>query len=83
MSIDILGAGGSGHDRSDERLDPDDVHNPGQIIGENREGHLGGYLWERFGQEVCRPHARLHRAERVLDGLATLAHSERVQAFRQ
>jgi hypothetical protein len=33
----ILGAGGSGHDRSDQRLDPDDVHDPCQIIGRNRE----------------------------------------------
>ena len=47
----------SGHDRSDQRLDPDNVHDPRQIIGEDREGHLGGHLWERFGQEVRRPHA--------------------------
>ena len=32
-----LGAGGSGHDRSDLRLDPDDVHDPCQIIGQDRE----------------------------------------------
>jgi hypothetical protein len=33
----ILGAGGSGHDRSDQRLDPDDVHDQCQIIGQDRE----------------------------------------------
>jgi hypothetical protein len=41
---------------------PDDVHNPGQIVSEDREGHLGGYLWERFAQEVRHPHAGFHRA---------------------
>ena len=38
----------SGHDRGDQGLDPDDVHYPGQIVGESREGHLGGYFWKRF-----------------------------------
>ena len=31
-------------------------------------------LWKRFGEEVCRSHAGLHRAERMLDFLATPAH---------
>ena len=35
MSISILGAEVSGYDRRDQRLDPDDVHNPGQIIGKD------------------------------------------------
>src|SRR5258708_23307047 len=64
----------SGHDRSHQRLGTDDVHDPCQIIGQDRESHLGGYFWKRFGEEVCRPHAGLHRAERMLDCLATLAH---------
>src|ERR1700686_1403980 len=64
----------SGHDRSHQRLDTDDVHDPCQIIGQDRESHLGGYFWKRFGEEVCRPHAGLHRAERMLDRLATQAH---------
>src|SRR6516164_6219996 len=68
----------SGHDRSDQRLDPNDVHYPGQIIGEDREGHLGGHLWERFGQEVRRPHAGFHRAERMFDCLSSLTHGFRV-----
>src|SRR5580692_4214562 len=66
----------SGHDRGDQRLDPDDVHYPGQIIGENREGHLGGYFWKRFCEEVRRPHAGFHRAERMFDCLAPLPHGQ-------
>ena len=61
----------SGRDRGHQRLVPNDVHDPGQIVGQDREGHLGGYFWEGFGQEVRRTHARLHGAERMLDGLAT------------
>jgi hypothetical protein len=60
--------------RCNQRLDPDNVHDPCQIIGQNRESHLGGYFWKRFGQEVRRSHAGLHRAERMFDGLSTLAH---------
>src|SRR5580693_8586899 len=66
----------SGHDRGDQRLDPDDVHYPGQIIGENREGHLGGYFWKRFCEEVRRPHAGFHRAERMFDCLPPLPHGQ-------
>src|SRR4030095_9641287 len=44
------------------------------MIGKNRESHLCGYFWKRFGEEVCRSHAGLHRAERMLDRLPTLAH---------
>src|SRR5205809_815604 len=61
----------SGRDRGHLWLGPNDVHDPRQIIGQDREGHLGGYFWEGFGQEVRRTHARLHGAERMLDGLAT------------
>lgn len=64
----------SGHDRDDKRPDPDDVHDPCQIIGQNRESHLGSYFWKRSGQEVRRSDAGLHRAERMLDCLSTLAH---------
>jgi hypothetical protein len=69
----------SGCDRGHQRLGSDDVHDPCQIVGQDRESYLGGYFWKRFGEEVCRPHAGLHRAERMLDGLATLAHGERVR----
>ena len=72
-------SGVSGRDRSDQRLDPDDVHDPGQIIGENREGHLGGYFWKRFSQKMRCPHAGFHGAERMLDGLATYSHGEWVR----
>lgn len=61
----------SGRDHGDQRLDPDDVYYSGKIIGQNREGHLGGHFWEGFGQEVRRTHARLHGAERMLDGFPT------------
>ena len=30
--------------------------------------------WKRLGQEVRRSHSGLHRTERMLDGLSTLAH---------
>jgi len=70
--------GVSGRDRSDQRLDPDDVHDPGQIIGENREGHLGGYFWKRFSQKMRCPHAGFHGAERMLDCLPPLPHGLRV-----
>jgi hypothetical protein len=45
-------SGVSGHDRGDQRLDPDDVHYPGQIIDENREGHLGDRRSALFFQLV-------------------------------
>ena len=66
--------GVSGRDRCNQRLDPDNVHDPCQIIGQNRETHLGGLLLKRFGQKVRRSHVGLHRAERMFDGLSTLAH---------
>jgi transposase InsO family protein len=50
-----------------ERLGPEDVHDPCQITGEDRESHFGAYFWKRFGEEVCGPHAGLHRTERMLD----------------
>jgi hypothetical protein len=55
-------------------LYPDNVHDPCQIIGQNRQSHLGGYFWKRFGEEVRRSHTGLHRAERMFDCLSTLAH---------
>jgi hypothetical protein len=36
----------SGCDRGHQRLGPDDVHDPCQIIGQDRESHLGGYFWK-------------------------------------
>ena len=66
--------GVSGRDRSYQRLGPDDVHDPCQIVGQDRKRHFGGYFWKRFRQEVCRPHPGLHGAEWVLDCLSTLAH---------
>lgn len=34
--------------RRDQRLGPDDVHGPYQIIGKDRESHLGGHFLEAF-----------------------------------
>ncbi len=31
-------------DRRDERLHAEDVHDPGEIVGEHVQGHLGGNL---------------------------------------
>jgi hypothetical protein len=64
----------SGRDRGYQRLDPDDVHDSCQIVGQNRKCHLGGYLWKRFGQEVRRAHAGFHRTERMFDCLSPLPH---------
>ena len=69
----------SGPDRRDQRLDADDVHDARQIVGEHGERHLGGDLRQRLHQEVRRAHARLHRAERMLDRLAPLTHGLRVR----
>src|SRR3974390_1058087 len=68
----------SGGDRSDQRPDPDDIYDPRQIVGQDGECHLGGNSWKRFSEEVCRSHAGLHRAERTLDCLSTLAPRSRV-----
>src|SRR6202000_3204114 len=39
---------------------------------------LGGCFRKRFCEEVCRSHAGLHRAKRMLDCLSTLSHRFRV-----
>src|SRR5215475_11576509 len=64
----------SGRDRGHQRLGPDDAYDPCQIVGQDGECHFGGHFRKRFGEEVCRSHAGLHGAERMLDCLATLAH---------
>jgi hypothetical protein len=47
---------------------------PRCIAPEPQESHFGGYFWKRFGEEVRRSHASLHRSERMLDCLSTLTH---------
>ena len=64
----------SGRDRIHQRLGPDDIYDPRQIVGQDRESHFGGHFRKRFGEEVRRSHAGLHRAERMLDCLSTPAH---------
>jgi len=53
----------SGRDRSHQRLGPDDVYDPCQIVGQDRECHFSGHLRKRFGEEVCRSHAGRARSE--------------------
>ncbi len=59
---------GSGRDRGDQRLDSDDVHDPCQIIGQNRKGHLGGY----FGGVLVRKCVAPMRAFIVPKGYSTV-----------
>jgi hypothetical protein len=33
-------------------VDPDDVHDPCQIIGQDRKCHFSGYFWKRFSEEI-------------------------------
>jgi hypothetical protein len=73
----MTGLVSGGGDRSQQRLDPDDVHDPRQIVGQDGERHFGCHFRKRFGQEVCRSHAGLHGAERMLDCFATLTHGVR------
>src|SRR5262245_3004371 len=60
--------------RRQEWLDTHDVHNAREVVGQHVQRHLGGNPWQPLHQEVCRSHPRLDRAERMLDGLAPLAH---------
>ena len=61
-------------DRLHQLLDADDVEHARQIVGQHTERHLGGDLWQRPAQEVCRAHPHLDGAEGVLDRLAPCSH---------
>jgi hypothetical protein len=37
-----------------------------RFIGQDGERHLGRYVWERFGEGVCRSHAGLQRVEPIV-----------------
>src|SRR5215471_17278177 len=65
-------------DRGHQRLNADDVHDAGEIVGEYVQRHLGRHLRKTPHQEVCRPHPHLQSAEGMFDSLATLAHGQRV-----
>ncbi len=43
-------------DRFDERFDAHDGDEAFDIIGENREAHLCGDVFDAFGEEVARSH---------------------------
>ena len=55
----------------DQRFDPDDIYYSGQIVGQDREGHLGDFFSGRVWVRPCVAHARLYGAKRMFDGLAT------------
>ena len=64
--------------RRQERPDADDVHNPGQIVGQDVQCHLGGDLGQALHQEVRCSHSHLHRAKGVLHRFSAYPHSLRV-----
>src|SRR6202007_490019 len=64
----------SGRDRRDQRLDPDNVHDPCQIVRQNRESHLGGYFWKSFGEKVRVPQTGPYCAEGMFVCLSTPTH---------
>jgi len=53
---------------------------PGEVVGQDGQRHLGCNLRHRARQEVCRTHARLERAEGMLDGLTPPPHGGRIGA---
>jgi predicted SnoaL-like aldol condensation-catalyzing enzyme len=69
-------------DRRDEELHAEDVHDPGEIIGEHVQGHLGGNLRQALHLKVRRTHPHLERTEGMLDCLAAHAHRLRVLISR-
>jgi hypothetical protein len=56
----------------------DNIHDAREIVREHMQRHLAGDARQRLYQEVRRAHARLNRAEGVLDRLAPLAHGLRI-----
>ena len=64
----------SGHQRSD----PNEIHDPFDIVGKHMQGHLGGNLFQRLHLEVGCSHPGLDGAEGMLNRLAALAHLLRV-----
>src|SRR5271155_1557288 len=60
--------------RCQERLDAHDVHDAGEIVGQDVQRHLRGNPRQCLHQEVRRSHPGLDRAEGMLDRLASLTH---------
>ena len=56
-----------GRDRSDQRLDPDDVHDPCQIVGQHRESHLGGNFTSTLTARADIPKAVLTQPRPLAD----------------
>jgi len=59
-------------DRGHQRTDADDVHDPGEIVGQHAERHLGANVFQPLHQEMSRTHPHLDGAEGMLDRLAAL-----------
>ena len=64
----------SGRDRGHQRLGPDDVHGPCQVIGQDRESHIGGYFWKRLVRKCVAP----MRAFIVPNGCSTVSRRTRI-----
>jgi len=58
--------------------DADDVHDPGEIVGEHAQRHFCFDVFQPLHQEVGSAHAHLDGAERMFDRFAALAHGMRV-----
>jgi hypothetical protein len=55
-------------------FDTDDIHDSLEIVGEHLQSNLGGDARQTLHSELRRAHARLGRAERVVDRFRPLAH---------
>ena len=64
----------SDHDRSHQRLGPNDVHGSCQVIGQDRESHLGGYFWSVLARKCVAP----MRAFMVPNGCSTVSRRTRM-----
>jgi len=54
-----------------QKLRSEDVQRPFQVVGQDLQAHFRSDPRQGLGQEVSRPHPRLERAKRMLDGLPT------------
>ena len=66
-------------DRCDQRRPADDIHHPGQIIGEHVRRHFRRDVGKPFHEEVRGAHPRLDRAEGMFNRLAARAHGARIR----
>ena len=62
----------------DQRRDADDLHDAFEIVGQYVQGHFGADPFQRLHLEVGMAHPGFDGPERMLNGLAALAHFLRV-----